>query len=129
MSKNNNELSDIVIGEDIELVENQISNLNKKQQKQAATDKLIKLKNAIKDISFETSQKEVELKRAVMKLNQHPFMIAINKLKGEIRQNKNKTRTFAAAYSGGLMMVRSLGIKLDAKTLKDLEQLTAGDGK
>jgi len=125
MGNKKEELSTIVVGEDTD-IEQQIAGLPKREQKEMAKGELVRLANSIKELGFNRDKKIEELKQAMIRLQEKEFYKGILKLKREISDDKKRHRALLVAYMGGMNMINALGIKIDAKTLKEIKQLTDG---
>lgn len=117
------ELSQIFVGDGFDFsVFEGLNGTSSRSQKKEAAEQLLQLKEAIKEIQFETLQKEQDIKKYKKQLAQHPVIIAFTKLKKETGRNKKKIEQLSIQYSGALQMLAKLGIKLDKATIKQLQE-------
>ncbi|TRZ52169.1 hypothetical protein D4R99_03210 [bacterium] len=119
------ELSAIQIGEAIDLTAlESVTDTSSRRQKDAAKGQLIELKKRILDIQFNNLERETKLRKATAELKKHPTIMACAALRKEILKDRKIIDGLMNVYMGALNMTQRVGIKLDAKTLKELKEVT-----
>jgi hypothetical protein len=124
MLKNKIEKSKLTIGEDTDL--NQLLNtdeLSKSEQKSAAKNALIDIKKEIANGLYDLKELEDQYKDVTRQLNEDPAIIAYKELRKKINSKKKKLNLAYALWKGGIDMVKTLGIKLDKNTLKEIKEI------